>query len=173
MSRGPAAAPVPAGADDATRVLRTAFGHFTTGVTIVTCVDGEGARVGLTVNSFSSLSLQPPLVLWSLRLKSPSLPAFQAADHFAINVLAQGQIALSRHFATPVADKFQQGEWSTGLGGVPVLAACTVSFECRRTVLQEVGDHVLFIGEVLRVVDSGAPPLVFQGGRYRSLGELI
>lgn len=157
----------------APQVLRTAFGRFTTGVTIVTCVDADGQRVGLTANSFSSLSLDPPLVLWSLRRVSPSLPAFAEASHFVINVLAETQVDLSRRFASPAADKFAEGQWSAGLGGAPVLAACAAVFECEQHARHESGDHVLFIGRVRRLAEMSVAPLVFQGGHYRMLGEIL
>ncbi len=153
--------------------LRSALGRYATGVTIVTCVDAAGHRVGLTANSFSSLSLEPPLVLWSLRTISPSLPAFASARHFAINVLAASEVALSRRFASPVADKFAEGVWHSGEGGVPVLNEAAAVFECETTHTQEHGDHVLFIGRVLRYTDGGLPPLVFHAGRYHTLGPAL
>lgn len=153
--------------------LRAALGRFTTGVTLVTCRDAQGERVGLTANSFNALSLTPPLVLWSLREQSPALPAFLAAEHFAINVLAENQIELSRRFSSRVPDRFAEGLWSEGTGGVPVLAGCAAVFECRLVSHQVAGDHVLFIGEVLRLAETAVPPLVFQAGHYRMLGEVL
>lgn len=153
--------------------LRHALGRFATGVTIVTCLDGDGQRVGLTANSFNALSLDPPLILWSLRLKSPSLRAFAAASHFAVNVLARDQVALSRHFARSGTDKFALGEWSQGAGGVPVLAGSVARFECSQHVAHQAGDHMLFIGHVLHVHEHAGAPLVYQGGRYRALGEAL
>jgi flavin reductase (DIM6/NTAB) family NADH-FMN oxidoreductase RutF len=155
------------------RALRGVLGRFATGVTIVTCVDGDGARVGLTANSFNALSLAPPLVLWSLRRASPSLAAFGAARHFAINILAESQVELSRRFASPVADKFAEGVWSDGLGGAPVLSGAAAVLECELALQQEAGDHMLFIGRVLRLEDLAIPPLVFHGGHYHMLGEVI
>ncbi|MED5621722.1 flavin reductase family protein [Ideonella sp. BN130291] len=155
------------------RVLRSALGGFATGVTIVTCVDGAGHRVGLTANSFTALSLEPPLVLWSLRSASPSLNAFASGAHFAINVLGEGQVALSRRFASPVADKFAEGVWHAGLGGVPVLNEAAAVFECELVSQQEAGDHVLFIGRVLHFADGSLAPLVFHGGRYHRLGPVL
>ncbi len=161
---------LPAGAATS---LRSALGRFATGVTIVTCVDAGGAPVGLTANSFNSLSLDPPLVLWSLRRASPSLAAFSAARHFAINVLAETQVELSRHFASPASDRFGQGHWTSGLGGAPVLGACAAVFECAAHLQQPAGDHVLFIGRVERITDLALAPLLFQGGHYRMLGEVL
>lgn len=151
--------------------LRGALGRFATGVTLVTCLDLQGRPVGLTVNSFGALSLEPPLVLWSLRLVSPSLAAFDAARHFAVNVLGEAQVDLSRRFASPVADKFAEGEWHAGEGGVPVLNESAAVFQCEAIGRQDAGDHRLFIGRVLRYHDGGLPPLVFHAGRYHGLGE--
>jgi 3-hydroxy-9,10-secoandrosta-1,3,5(10)-triene-9,17-dione monooxygenase reductase component len=151
--------------------LRAALGRYATGVTVVTCLDADGRPVGLTVNSFGALSLQPPLVLWSLRTVSPSLAAFSAARHFAVNVLGAAQVDLSRRFASPLADKFAEGEWHAGEGGVLVLNESAAVFECETASQQDEGDHRLFIGRVLRFVDGGLPPLVFHSGRYHGLGE--
>lgn len=153
--------------------LRSAFSRFATGVTIVTCLDPQGQRVGLTVNSFSSLSLDPALVLWSLRVSSQALPAFGAAGHFAVNVLAEAQMPLSRRFASPHADRFAEGEWSAGEGGAPVLAQATAVLECATEQRITVGDHELFVGRVLRVQEQDLPPLVFQAGHYRHLGRAL
>jgi 3-hydroxy-9,10-secoandrosta-1,3,5(10)-triene-9,17-dione monooxygenase reductase component len=153
--------------------LRQALGRFATGVTLVTCLDEHGAAVGLTVNSFNALSLEPPLVLWSLRTESPSLAAFEGARYFAVNVLAQAQLALSRRFSSPVANKFDHGIWHVGLGGVPVLNEAAAVFECETLSQQSAGDHMLFIGQVQRFTDGGVPPLVFHAGRYHRLGEAL
>jgi flavin reductase (DIM6/NTAB) family NADH-FMN oxidoreductase RutF len=157
------------------QVLRGALGRFATGVSIITCLDATGARVGLTANSFNALSLDPPLVLWSLRKVSPSLPAFEATQHFAVNVLAETQVELSRRFAAPQVgqSKFDEGAWSVGLGGTPVLAGCAAVFECERVAAHDGGDHRLFIGRVLRLADIATAPLIFQGGRYHMLGEVL
>jgi len=153
--------------------LRAALGRFATGVTIITCRGADGASVGLTANSFNSLSLEPPLVLWSLRSASTNLDAFAAAGHFVINVLADSQVDLSRRFASRVEDKFAEGLWSEGLHGAPVLAGSAAVFECETVSQQTAGDHVLFIGRVLRQSDAPVAPLVFQGGHYRLLGEVL
>lgn len=153
--------------------LRAALGRFATGVTVVSCQGGDGVRVGLTANSFNSLSLDPPLVLWSLRAASPNLQAFIDATHFAVNVLAESQVELSRRFASPVADKFAEGQWTCGHGGAPLLAGCAAVFECVQVSHQAAGDHVLFIGRVLRLSEAPLAPLVFQSGHYRMLGEVL
>ena len=153
--------------------LRAAMGRFATGVTIITCRTAAGAAVGLTANSFASLSLDPPLVLWSLRQASSHLPAFDSVAHFAVNVLAETQVELSRRFASSQPDKFADGHWADGLGRTPVLAGCAAVFECRVESRHVLGDLVLFIGRVLRLADLSVAPLLFQGGHYRMLGEVL
>jgi flavin reductase (DIM6/NTAB) family NADH-FMN oxidoreductase RutF len=157
------------------QALRGALGRFATGVAIITCMDpASGERVGLTANSFSALSLEPPLVLWSLRRASASLAAFETSPCFAINVLAEAQAGLSRRFASgKEPNKFGEGQWSEGAGGAPVLEGATAVFECERVSAQVAGDHVLFIGRVLRLADAALPPLLFHGGRYHLLGEIL
>lgn len=155
------------------RALRATLGAFATGVTVVTCRSQDGQAVGLTVNSFNALSLDPPLVLWSLRLASPSLGAFDAADHFAINVLAEGQVELSRRFAAAMAGKFDEGSWHDGLHGLPLLSGCAATFECERVSRQDAGDHRLYIGRVLRHLWQPVPPLLFHRGHYHLLGEVL
>jgi flavin reductase (DIM6/NTAB) family NADH-FMN oxidoreductase RutF len=151
--------------------LRRALGRFVTGVTIVTCRDADGNAVGLTANSFNALSLDPPLVLWSLRVSSSSIAAFTGATHFAVNVLAADQVELSRLFARPSSAKFEAGDWTDGQGGAPLLAGCVAVFECRRHSHHPAGDHLLFIGEVERLGGTTATPLVYHAGHYRTLSE--
>lgn len=151
--------------------LRSALGRFATGVTIVTCVDAEGRPVGLTVNSFAALSLEPPLVLWSLRTESPSLAAFDRARHFAVNVLAQSQLEVSRRFASMSTERFEVGRWGAGLTGAPVLAGTVATIECASAGAQTQGDHQLYVGRVVHAVSHGGAPLLFHAGRYRSLGD--
>ena len=169
----PGAAPAGGLPRIAPQALRGVLGRFATGVTIITCLDEGGQRVGLTANSFNALSLDPPLVLWSLRRVSPSVAAFRAARHFAINILAESQVELSRRFASPSTDKFADGLWIAGEGGAPVLGGAAAVLECVRTAAQDAGDHVLFIGQVLRLADLAAPPLLFHGGHYHMLGEVL
>ena len=156
-----------------TRPLRNALGRFTTGVTIVTCCDAQGQFVGLTSNSFNSLSVDPPLVLWSLRSVSPSVAAFEGAPRFAVNVLAEAQVDLSRRFASKAEDRFAEGAWALGEHGAPVLAGSAAVFECELVSQQVAGDHRLFIGRVLACTESALPPLVFQAGHYHLLGEVL
>ncbi len=150
--------------------LREALGRFATGVTIITCLDSDIGRVGLTASSFNALSLEPPLVLWSLRRESAQMPAFARAEHFVVNVLAEDQLPLSRRFASRRDDKFDEGDWLPGEGGAPVLAGCAAVFECETFSRQDAGDHVLFIGHVLALAQTALPPLVYHAGHYHGLG---
>lgn len=150
---------------DATE-FRRALGSFATGVTIITTRDASGEPVGLTVNSFSSVSLNPPLVLWSLANNALSLPAFRDNGHWAVHVLASDQEALSGRFAQRGEDKFSGLDCDEGAGGVPLLKGCMARFQCRTATQYEGGDHLIFIGEVLSFDRRETPPLVFHGGRY-------
>ncbi len=160
-------------ADVNSLALRHALGRFATGVTVITCLAEDGKPVGMTVNSFNALSLHPPLILWSLRRASTSLRHYAAAAHFAVNVLAADQLALSRRFASGAADRFAMGTWQPGHHGAPVLAGCAAVFECAMHSQQMAGDHVLFIGRVLHTSDAAVAPLLFHGGHYRTLGEAL
>lgn len=153
--------------------LRAALSGFATGITIVTCRDATGAPMGLTINSFNALSLDPPLVLWSLRLASPRLAAFDAASHFAVNVLAESQVDLSRRFASSRAARFDDECWRPGAGGVPLLVGSAAHFTCVTTSRQDQGDHRLYIGRVLAASSQPVQPLLFHGGRYQRLGEIL
>lgn len=146
--------------------FRSALGRFVTGVTVVTTTDPEGRPVGLTANSFNSVSLDPPLVLWSLSRKSINLPVFEAASHFAINVLSVDQKAISDRFARPMEDRFAGVDWSEGIGGAPVLGGCAAVFECSSEQCYEGGDHVIFIGRVERFDHEDVVPLAYHAGGY-------
>ncbi len=148
------------------RELRRVLGSFVTGVTVVTTIDAEGRVWGLTVNSFSSVSLEPPLVLWSQATRAPSHPAFAAAERFAINILAEDQIELSNRFATSGIDKFSGVETDAGAGGVPLLRGCSAWLECTVASRLPGGDHVIFVGEVQSIRRSERRPLVFGSGQY-------
>lgn len=149
------------------RALRRALGQFATGVTIITALDPDtGAPIGRTANSFSSVSLDPPLVLWSVNRASRSAPAFVAAPRFAVNVLSADQIDISGRFASPTADKFAGVDWRPGLGGVPLLPEVSAVFECRKAAEHAGGDHVVILGEVERFARYDRPGLVFAEGRY-------
>jgi flavin reductase (DIM6/NTAB) family NADH-FMN oxidoreductase RutF len=146
--------------------LRRALGRFATGVTIVTTRGPAGRTEGVTVNSFSSVSLDPPLVLWCLRSAAPSLPSFLAAEWFAINVLGADQHHLSRHFATPHPDKFAAIASTSGLGDCPLLPSALARFECRTERHIEAGDHTIFLGRIIRADHREGEPLVFSAGRF-------
>lgn len=145
--------------------LRQAFGAFATGVTIVTTAF-EGKRFGVTANSFSSVSLDPPMVLWSLARSSSSFAAFENAPAFAVHILAADQQPLSNRFATKGIDKFEGLDTAEGLGGAPLLTRCAARFECRTVYRYEGGDHLIFVGEVAALDHAPSEPLLFHGGRY-------
>ena len=147
--------------------FRTALGMFATGVTIVTARTAEGDLIGLTANSFNSVSLDPPLVLWSLSRAAASLPAFSTGSHYAINILATDQHDLARRFAARDVDRFADVAFVEGVGGAPLLAGAAATFECFNRSRYEEGDHVIFVGEVERCSHrAGASPLLFHGGKF-------
>lgn len=148
------------------RQLRNVFGTFPTGVTIVTTRDQEGRPYGVTANSFSSVSLDPPLVLWSQALTSKSFTAFEQSDHFAVNILADDQVALSNQFAKSSGDKFDGVAYSEGLEKLPVIEGVAAHVECRKVATYPGGDHVVYLGSVQRISFSHRRPLAFSGGRY-------
>ncbi len=147
--------------------FRAALGMFATGVTIVTARTAEGKLVGLTANSFNSVSLSPPLVLWSLSRAAASLSAFSTGSHYAINILGADQQNLARRFAAKDVDRFADVAFIEGTAGAPLLAGAAASFECFNRSRYEEGDHVIFIGEVERCAyQPGASPLLFHGGKF-------
>lgn len=153
-------------AETRVRQFRDALGAFATGVTIVTTRTATGSDIGLTANSFNSVSLEPPMVLWSLAKAAKSLPAFLDTDYFAVHVLSSSQEALSHTFATRGVDKFAGLTIERGRGGIPLLEGCSARFQCRTAIRYEGGDHMVFIGEVEAFDHFDRPPLVFHGGRY-------
>ena len=150
------------------RDFRTALGTFPTGVCLITTLGSDGQRAGLTVNSFSSVSLEPPMVLWSLARTANCAPVFRDAEHFAINVLGAGDQAVSSHFAKSGPDKFAAfaERFTPGVGGVPVLAGAVATFECHSRHRYYGGDHIIIIGVVERYAYTDQSPLVFCRGRY-------
>ena len=146
--------------------FRQALGTFTTGVTIVTTVDAAGNDVGVTANSFNSVSLTPPMVLWSLSRTSTNMAAFLAAQHFAVHVLASNQDGLATRFARRGVDRFAGMSPARGLGGVALLEGCAARFECRTAFRYEGGDHEIFVGEVMNFEHCELEPLVFKRGRF-------
>lgn len=156
-------------------LFRQLLGCFPTGVAVITTTTPDGQPAGLTCNSFSSVSLEPPLVLFSLRKASRLLQTFEAADGFAINVLSEQQDALSGRFASSkIEDKFDGVPWRAGVLGMPLIDDCLVSFECSVHAAHEAGDHVIFIGEV-KHLSAGVPDqaLVFYKGTYMMLAESL
>lgn len=162
----PAHAATQAAAPFDARDFRNALGTFATGVTIVTARGGAGEPVGLTVNSFASVSLDPPLVLWSQSLFAQSLKAFQEASHFVVNVLAADQVELSEKFAGEHDNRFLDVAHIVPSHGAPVIAGCAAHFECRNEARYYGGDHIIFLGRVERYAYTTKPTLLFCRGRY-------
>ncbi|WMS41461.1 flavin reductase [Acuticoccus sp. MNP-M23] len=152
-----------------TRAMRQTLGQFATGVTIVTCRGADGLPVGMTANSFASVSLEPPLVLWSVDRKARSFAAFAAAPAFAFSILAQDQVDLSNRFARPGADKFAATPCDEGLDGVPLISGAAGHFECVQETAFDGGDHLIIVGRVRRFARFEKPCLVFAQGRYGAI----
>jgi flavin reductase (DIM6/NTAB) family NADH-FMN oxidoreductase RutF len=151
------------------RGLRDAFGQFATGVAIVTA-NIDGADLGVTVNSLTSVSLSPPLLLFCLDKKLASYPALAGAERFAINVLHDGQEALSAGFGRPGGKRFEDGLWAPGVLGPPVLSSAMAVYEVTRHAAHDGGDHLIVVAEVKRAaMCEGGDPLLFFQGRYRSV----
>jgi flavin reductase (DIM6/NTAB) family NADH-FMN oxidoreductase RutF len=153
------------------KTFRQCLGRFATGVTVVTCCDRDGHPCGITANSFSSVSLEPPLVLWNIAKVSNSLEAFLEAGHFAINVLSDRQQDISVHFARSDHTRFNGIEYSMSGDGAPILPDTVALFECRTREIHDCGDHFIIVGEVTAYSARDGQPLLFYGGRYRGLGN--
>ena len=152
------------------RTLRDALGCFATGVTVVTCFDDEGRPFGLTANSFTSVSLDPPLLLVCVHRQAASASALLEARHFAVNVLQTGQQPASIRFSTKAEDRFGPNDWSPGEFGAPVLRESLGVFECERHAVHEGGDHFILVGRVVKAsFDPVLDPLLYFRGRYRRL----
>ena len=160
---------------DAT-AFRDALSQFATGVTVITTRTESGQLIGITASSFNSVSLDPPLVLWSLATKSASMPVFQANSHYVVNVLAATQVDLCKRFATVKGDRFAGVSHAASDTGMPVLDGALAWFECHNRSRYQEGDHVIFVGQVERcgVHENAAEiaPLVFQAGQFHTLGSL-
>lgn len=148
------------------RDFRNALGSYATGVTIITAAGTDKKPYGLTCNSFASVSLNPPLVLWSLVLYSSSLSIFQNASHFAVNVLGATQQELANKFAKSSEDKFVGVDWVPGLGSAPLLTESVANFQCRSVNRYYGGDHVIFLGAVEAYSYNRREPLLFARGGY-------
>lgn len=150
--------------------FRHGLGHLATGVTVVSTRDAENRPYGLTVSSFASLSLDPPLVQWSIKQSSYSYPIFQRADCFAVNILASDQEQVSRDFCKPI-DRFATVEWGEGIEGLPLIHGAVAWLECQREEVLVGGDHVIMIGRVLKLQTFDYKPLLYWRGQYAAIGE--
>jgi flavin reductase (DIM6/NTAB) family NADH-FMN oxidoreductase RutF len=161
------ATPLPAVPSFSKPQFRAALSMFATGVTIVTARTSSGQLVGLTANSFNSVSLTPPLVLWSLSKAASSMEAFSAGSHYAINILGAEQQDLAKKFASPAGDRFAGVQFSNGICGAPLLDGAVATFECFNRSRYEEGDHVIFVGEVEHCSHrANASPLLYHGGKF-------
>ena len=154
--------------------LRQALGSFPTGVCLVSTVTANGKREGMTINSFGSVSLFPPLVLWSIRDDARSAEAFLESPHFIVSVLSESQVDLAMHFSRPSEDKFAAVEESfdTGIGGCPRLRHSVATFECSVYSRYQEGDHTILVGRVDSFQNEAVAPLLFSGGQMGSIHEL-
>jgi flavin reductase (DIM6/NTAB) family NADH-FMN oxidoreductase RutF len=154
------------------RQFRDALAQFATGVTIVCARAGASRYVGFTANSFNSVSLEPPLILWSLARRSASLAAFEASERYAVNVLAADQAELARRFSRPHADRFAGVAHRLGWSDAPLIEGCVAWLECRHHARHAAGDHVVFIGEVVTVERARGSGLVFHQGAFGGVAPL-
>lgn len=167
--------PTPAHATVDERRLRQSLGAFPTGVCLVTTIGADGKREGMTINSFASVSLTPPLILWSVREAARSADVFVAAPHFTLSILAADQKDLAMHFARPSPDKFDAWEdaFEPGLGGCPRLRESVATYECRLYSCHLEGDHSILVGRVEHFShDPQRPPLMFHAGKMGSVWDL-
>lgn len=146
--------------------LRRCLGSFVTGVTVITVLDDEGNPIGMTANSFNSVSLDPPLIVWSLRLNASTFGVYSKAKRFVVNILAEDQVDVSNRFARSGPDRFDGIAWRKGLGGVPLIDGCAAHLECSTEQTYPGGDHLLFLGRVERIVNATRRPLAFGAGKY-------
>ena len=152
------------------RDFRSTLGRFATGVTVITALSPDGKPIGVTISSFNSVSLDPPLILWSLSLNSPNLEALSKANHYSVNILSADQWYLSDRFASSCSDRFANIPLRAGLSGIPLLEGCCAWFECTNEAHYPGGDHLIFIGHVERFSAGEAEsPLLFHNGCYRQL----
>ena len=147
------------------RAFRRCLGQYPTGVTVITAQNGE-QTVGMAVNSFAAVSLDPPLVLWSIRRESKSAQDFLEASHFAVNILAANQVEVSQRFGAGDPERFQRTPWALGVSGAPLLSDAIAHLECKRTVVHEGGDHLILVGQVERYARFDGEPLLFSQGQY-------
>lgn len=153
--------------------FRQALGQFATGIAVATTLDAEGKPHGLTINSFNSVSLDPPLVLWSLEKKSHQYEAFKESGKYGISVLAESQKDLSIQFASPVADRFEGVKWDKGSTGSPLLEGAVAHIECEVAEFFDGGDHVILLGRVVGLSTDPQAPLLYFGGQYHQIGDTL
>ena len=151
--------------------LRRVMGHFATGVTIITTVSKSGQLFGLTANAFTSVSLDPPLLLISVDKKAESYPCFEESKVFTVNILSDSQEALSRKFAVSGGNKFEGVAYHMGANGVPIILGTVGYIECRVYATYDGGDHSIYLGEILEAEASEGKPLMFFRGGYRTIGD--
>lgn len=153
-----------------TREFRNALGSFATGITIISSIGRRGEPIGLTANSFNSVSLDPPLVLFSLARNANTWREFLSTHYFAVNILSTQQQSLSNRFAQPMTDKWAGIDYETWETGCPILNGCLANFECEYRYTHDGGDHVIFVGEVLKMrCQADGEPLIYFRGRYAEL----
>ena len=146
--------------------FRAALSQFATGVTVITTRLADDGFLGLTASSFNSVSLTPPLVLWSLANGANSMPVFSGNSHYVINVLAADQAALAERFSRRLENRFEGVDFTLSRSGLPILTGAAAWFECHNRSRYPEGDHVIFVGEVEQCDVSPKPPLIFHGGRF-------
>ncbi|HWH76395.1 MAG TPA: flavin reductase family protein [Candidatus Binatus sp.] len=149
--------------------LRRVMGHFATGVTVITTVDGDGNPQGLTANAFMSLSLEPPMVVISVDKGATCYACFGVEKGFTVNFLSEDQEDISRRFATKGIDKFAEIKWHPGANGAAVIDGALGQVECKITQCHDGGDHTIVVGEIINVAASGERPLLFFKGKYQRL----
>lgn len=152
-------------------LLRKSLGCFPTGVIVVTTLGDDGMPVGMTINSFSSVSLDPPLVLWNIALDAPSLGAFREHPGFTLNILSEQQQSVCQQFAKPAQDKFKGIEWKPGYEGTPVISGALAVIQCKPYQRYEGGDHEIILGEVVNIASTEEKPLVYNRGQFAALAE--
>lgn len=165
VSRPSSAAVAPAAGSDEQKALRRSLGQFPTGVTVIT-LESDGQRAGMTANSFSSVSLEPPLILWSIRKASGRAALFTQTEKFAVSVLAAEQIDVARNFASSAADPFELSAWHTGRSGVPLIDGAVAHFECQLESVVDAGDHHIILGRVIHHQAFDGTPLLFAQGQF-------
>lgn len=155
--------------EDLQRQLRRVLGSYPTGVTVITTRDAAGDPVGMTANSFASVSLNPPLILWSVSRTALGFEAYSGANHFGINILAEDQADISNRFAKAGEDKFAEIKTTTGIGGIPMIESAAAQIECQTWTRYDGGDHLIIIGEAKAFRRWDRRPLLFVNGRYGKL----